>query len=196
MRRIAALRGSAQALPRMSGFRCVSWWNNLFAEPRVEGQCGVEFRRTHRVRKGCERSCTGGVGIEPADLIFCTFPRRIQLLSGIAARAHSRPADRIWMGWITPTGSWADAYCSRIATALGSDHIDRAGRHSWRTGMWRSMPGWSAEDERVSDGGKWDPRPALLIHAAGQQSANAVTAPTSLMVVHDFVAAQILKMAQ
>lgn len=70
------------------------------------------------------------------------------------------------------------------------------GDHSWRTGMWRPVPGWSAEDERASDGGKWDPRPALLIHAPGQQSANTVTAPTSLMYVHDFVAAQIEKMAR
>jgi hypothetical protein len=70
------------------------------------------------------------------------------------------------------------------------------GDHSWRTGMWRPLPGWSAEDERASDGGKWDPRPALLIHAAGQQSADTVTAPTSLMLVHDFVAAQIERMAR
>ena len=70
------------------------------------------------------------------------------------------------------------------------------GDHSWRTGMWRPVPGWSAEDERASDGGKWDPRPVLLIHAPGQQSANTVTAPTSLMVVHDFVDAQIQRMAQ
>jgi hypothetical protein len=70
------------------------------------------------------------------------------------------------------------------------------GDHSWRTDMWRPVPGWSAEDERASDGGKWDPRPVLLIHASGQQSSNTVTAPTSLMFVHDFVAAQIQKMAQ
>jgi hypothetical protein len=62
--------------------------------------------------------------------------------------------------------------------------------------MWRPVPGWSAEDERASDGGKWDPRPLLLIHASGQQSANTVTAPTSLMFVHDSVAAQIQKIAQ
>jgi hypothetical protein len=69
------------------------------------------------------------------------------------------------------------------------------GDHSWRTGMWRPLPGWSAEDERVSDGGKWDPRPVLLIHTAGEQKANTVTAPTSLMFVHDFVAEQIESLA-
>ena len=70
------------------------------------------------------------------------------------------------------------------------------GDHSWRTQMWRPQPGWSAEDERVSHGGEWDPRPVLLIHVPGEQDTETVTAPTSLMFVHDFVAAQIQKMAR
>jgi hypothetical protein len=65
------------------------------------------------------------------------------------------------------------------------------GDHSWRTHIWRRVPGWTAEDERISHGGEWDARPVLLIHAAGHESAATVTAPTSLMFVHDFVAAQI-----
>ncbi|MGB0063010.1 MAG: sulfatase-like hydrolase/transferase [Terracidiphilus sp.] len=70
------------------------------------------------------------------------------------------------------------------------------GDHSWRTAMWRPLPGWSAEDERVSDGGKWDPRPVLLIHAQGEQSPETVSEATSLMYVHDFVAGQIQNMPQ
>lgn len=70
------------------------------------------------------------------------------------------------------------------------------GDHSWRTAMWRPLPGWSAEDERISHGGQWDPRPVLLIHTPGQQTPQTVTAPTSLMYVHDFVAAQIQALAR
>jgi hypothetical protein len=70
------------------------------------------------------------------------------------------------------------------------------GDHSWRTGMWRPLPGWSAEDERISHGGEWDPRPVLLIHAPGQQSPQTVTAPTSVMFIHDFVADQIRALAK
>lgn len=65
------------------------------------------------------------------------------------------------------------------------------GDHSWRTQMWRPLPGWSAEDERISHGGEWDPRPALLIHAPSQQEPGTVNAPTSIMHVHDAVAAEI-----
>jgi hypothetical protein len=69
------------------------------------------------------------------------------------------------------------------------------GDHSWRTQLWRPVAGWSAEDERVSHGGQWDPRPVLLIHAAGQQQLETVASPTNLMLVHDFVAAQIRAMS-
>ena len=70
------------------------------------------------------------------------------------------------------------------------------GDHSWRTEMWRPLPGWSAEDERISHSGEWDPRPVLLIHAPGQGNAQTVTVPTSLMVVHDAVAAEIESLAK
>jgi len=64
------------------------------------------------------------------------------------------------------------------------------GDHSWRTMMWRPLPGWSTEDERLRDD-PWDDRPALLIHSAGQQGPVTVAGATSLMFVHDFVAGQI-----
>lgn len=67
------------------------------------------------------------------------------------------------------------------------------GDHSWRTHMWRPLPGWSAEDERISHGGQWDPRPVLMIHQPGQQSGATVSQPTSVMYVHNFVANYIEK---
>ena len=70
------------------------------------------------------------------------------------------------------------------------------GDHSWRTAMWRPLPGWSAEDERISQGGQWDPRPLLMIHEPGQHSAPTVAAPTSLMLVHDTVAAKIQSLSK
>jgi hypothetical protein len=70
------------------------------------------------------------------------------------------------------------------------------GDHSWRTQMWRPLPGWSAEDERISDGGQWDPRPLLMIHTPSQHDAKTINTPTSLMYVHDTVAATIGELAQ
>ncbi|HZP05275.1 MAG TPA: sulfatase-like hydrolase/transferase [Terracidiphilus sp.] len=70
------------------------------------------------------------------------------------------------------------------------------GDHSWRTGMWRSLPGWNREDERLYSKNSWDPRPVLLIHAAGQHDPKTVADPTSMMFVHEEVAAQIQAIAQ
>ena len=69
------------------------------------------------------------------------------------------------------------------------------GDHSWRTQLWRPLPGWSAEDERISHGGQWDPRPLLMIHAPSQQTAETVNTPTSLMMVHDMVSERIQSFA-
>jgi hypothetical protein len=73
----------------------------------------------------------------------------------------------------------------------GSTTLIVQGDHSWRTEMWRPLPGWSAEDERISHGGQWDPRPVLMIHTPGEQSPSTVAAPTSIMHVHDVVASEI-----
>jgi hypothetical protein len=70
------------------------------------------------------------------------------------------------------------------------------GDHSWRTAMWRPLPGWSDEDERASHGGRWDPRPVLMIHQPGQANPQTVTTPTSVMRVHDAVAAWIQELSK
>lgn len=70
------------------------------------------------------------------------------------------------------------------------------GDHSWRTQMWRPLPGWSAEDERISRGGNFDPRPLLMIHARGQDTPETITAPTSLMYVHTAVEADLRRISQ
>jgi Sulfatase len=70
------------------------------------------------------------------------------------------------------------------------------GDHSWRTQMWRPLPGWSAEDEHISHGGQWDSRPLVMVHAPGEQDPRTVAAPTSVMFIHDAVAQEIRTIAQ
>jgi Sulfatase len=111
-------------------------------------------------------------------------------------------------GTFAPGGSYLDSldYSDRllgqILDLLASQPRWQAttlivqGDHSWRTEMWRPLPGWSAEDEHISHGGQWDPRPVLLIHTPSEQGSQTVSAPTSLMFVHDFVADQIRALAK
>ena len=58
------------------------------------------------------------------------------------------------------------------------------GDHSWRTEIWDGLPAWTAEDERAS-AGVFDPRPAMIIHRAGQSSGEIENQPWPLIRVHD-----------
>jgi arylsulfatase A-like enzyme len=57
------------------------------------------------------------------------------------------------------------------------------GDHSWRIMLWDNQPAWTKEDERASRG-VFDPRPALIIHAAGQQTPQTDSRAMPLLYVH------------
>jgi hypothetical protein len=58
------------------------------------------------------------------------------------------------------------------------------GDHSWRAPWWRITPYWTAEDERISHGGRFDPRPAMMVHFPGETAAFVNTQAISLLEVH------------
>ncbi len=61
------------------------------------------------------------------------------------------------------------------------------GDHSWRTYLWKASGHWTAEDRAASHGGVFDPRPMLMVHGAGQSSADTIGRPVPLLKVHDIV---------
>lgn len=58
------------------------------------------------------------------------------------------------------------------------------GDHSWRTWLWSPMPAWSTEDRAASHGGRFDPRPLLMVHLARQTTAETISTPFPLLRVH------------
>lgn len=64
------------------------------------------------------------------------------------------------------------------------------GDHSWRVGMWSSRPGWTARNQAISHG-QFDPRPALLIHKAGQVAPLMVSEPFPQMQLHDQIVCRL-----
>jgi membrane-anchored protein YejM (alkaline phosphatase superfamily) len=58
------------------------------------------------------------------------------------------------------------------------------GDHSWRIMLWNWLPAWTEEDDQASRG-EFDPRPALLIHNAGQTQPATDGRALSLLFVHD-----------
>jgi hypothetical protein len=60
------------------------------------------------------------------------------------------------------------------------------GDHSWRMYLWNYLPAWTSEDDAISRGG-FDPRPAVLIHHAGQTTAETDGSAWSVLNVHDAI---------
>jgi Sulfatase len=68
------------------------------------------------------------------------------------------------------------AVANRTTVILSSDH-------SWRVDMWRVDAAWTAEEERAS-GGKFDPRPFLLIHFPGENAGEIRTESFPALGLH------------
>jgi hypothetical protein len=60
------------------------------------------------------------------------------------------------------------------------------GDHSWRTYVWDHVSAWTPEDEAASDD-HFDPRPAVIVHHAGQTQPEFSAAPWPLLNVHTVV---------
>lgn len=58
------------------------------------------------------------------------------------------------------------------------------GDHSWRVMIWDWLPAWTTDDDQASRG-KFDSRPALLIHNAGQTEGLTDGRALSLLFVHE-----------
>lgn len=68
---------------------------------------------------------------------------------------------------------------SMTALIISSDH-------SWRVPLWRNKSGWTQEDEAAS-GGKFEPRPVLIVHFPGETQAETVAQPFPILREHDLV---------
>jgi hypothetical protein len=91
----------------------------------------------------------------------------------------------------------ADRVLGRFVTVLGQSPrwgkttVVVQGDHSWRVPEWKGHPEWTVEDEKLSNSGKFDDRPFLLVHLAGQADGVKVTAPVPLLRAHDIVVSAI-----
>lgn len=62
--------------------------------------------------------------------------------------------------------------------------------HSWRTNEWKKYSDWTPEEDQVS-GGRFDPRPVLMVHLAGSEEGQIIARPMSAMVVNRIIAAML-----
>jgi hypothetical protein len=58
--------------------------------------------------------------------------------------------------------------------------------HSWRLSVWQAVGLFTKEEEVVS-GGRFDPRPVLMIHLPGQQAGHEVSEPFDEIRIHEII---------
>ena len=60
------------------------------------------------------------------------------------------------------------------------------GDHSWRVNLWNGLPAWTDEDDQASRG-VFDPRPAMLVHQAGETTPETNPSAWPLLNIHTLV---------
>lgn len=78
------------------------------------------------------------------------------------------------MRWISQT-----PLASQTTVIVCSDH-------SWRVKLWNRTSAWTKEDEEAS-GGRFDPRPVLMVHFPGETAPKVVGEPFAAIREHDLV---------
>lgn len=98
---------------------------------------------------------------------------------------YDRKAGELSAGFSTYIDNLAlsDKYLAHVRAVLeqtgqwDSTTLVVMGDHSWRTYMWRARGGWTEEEERASEGGKFDDRPGYIVKLAGQEKGDRIDLP-------------------
>lgn len=87
----------------------------------------------------------------------------------------------------------ADDTLGALIKILHSTEVDQqttvivSSDHSWRTAWWKPGTSWSKEEERVTNGGKFDTRPVLMVRLAGSDTSELISKPVSVLTVHSIL---------
>jgi hypothetical protein len=88
----------------------------------------------------------------------------------------------------------ADRYLAHVRSVLerngqwDSSTVVLMGDHSWRTRLlWEDSFWWTDEEQRASNGGKFDDRPAYIVKLAGQHAGVRIDAPFQALETHDLL---------
>jgi hypothetical protein len=71
-------------------------------------------------------------------------------------------------------------------SAASSTTLIVSSDHSWRVPMWRNAPEWTKEEERAS-GGRFDPRPVLLVRFPGENAGETRKEPFPELETHGMI---------
>lgn len=126
---------------------------------------------------------------DQADFVFLHLP--IPHSPGIWSRITGTYTSSCGSSYLDNL-AFADVELGKLLVLLkasprwGDTTLILQGDHSWRIGIWKALPGWTAADEAASRN-TFDPRPAVFLHQPGQTSPQTDPSAWSLLNVHTVV---------
>ena len=178
-----------------------SFWSNVWSPLKQEGEkivqpaqadediCTYGVRQRTRTFVDLQQHAAQVLKTDQADFIFLHLP--VPHSPNIWNRARGTYTQRCGSSYLDSLALADRELGSILATLKSSPRwkdttLIVQGDHSWRIYLWDDQPAWTAEDARASRL-RFDPRPAMIIHHAGQTQAEINATPWSLINVHTIV---------
>jgi hypothetical protein len=178
-----------------------SFWHNVWSplsnlgtelrSPALAAResCTIDVRQRYQTHMDIEKHSFQVVASDQADFIFLHFdiPHSPNIWSRLDD-AYTQSCDSSYLDNLALVDrELGQALKTLQASPRWKDTtLIVQGDHSWRTMIWDGLPAWTNEDDQASRG-VFDPRPALLIHHAGQTQPQTEKRVTPLLYVHSVI---------
>ena len=158
-------------------------------ESAARESCSYEVRQRYETHMDLEEHSLEMLRTDQADFVFLhlAIPHSPSIWSRRTA-SFTRSCGSSYIDDL----ALADAELGRVLGILqtsprwNNTSVIVQGDHGWRVNIWSSLPAWTEEDEEASDD-VFDPRPAVLIHQAGQTQPATYAEAWSLLNVHEVI---------
>jgi hypothetical protein len=178
-----------------------SYWSNVWSPLKQTGEqimmpthaqediCTYGVQQRYKTYIDLQQHTAQVLKADQADFVFLHLP--VPHSPNIWSRAHGAFTNQCGSSYLDSL-SLADRELGSILATLQSSPrwndttLIVQGDHSWRTYLWNDEAAWTAEDAQASRAG-FDPRPAVIVHHAGQTQPQINATPWSLINIHAVV---------
>jgi hypothetical protein len=178
-----------------------SFWRNTYAPLQQvvreikaparadKDSCNVDVRQRLQTQLDLNRHATQVLKTDQADLIFFHFsvPHSPNVWSRIEDD-YTTYCDSSYLDNLALADRMLGEFMAQLRSSprWQDTTVIVEGDHSWRLWLWDWLPAWTAEDEAATRNG-FDPRPAMIVHQAGQTTPATLSNPWLLLNIHDVV---------
>jgi hypothetical protein len=178
-----------------------SYWSNVWEPLKQTGEqivmpahaqndiCAYGVRQRYKTYIDLQQHADQVLKTDQADFVFLHLP--VPHSPNIWSRKRGGFTDQCGSSYLDNLALADHELGSILATLQSSPRwkdttLIVQGDHSWRIYLWNDEAAWTAEDAQASHAG-FDPRPAVIVHHAGQTQPQMNAMPWSLINIHAVV---------